>query len=222
MLRKINDRFYWCLFFVTWIILVLIIRSHVVNLSREVRFEGYSNHIVLLCHNLLIDHIDIETGLRGYLISAQPSHLRPYHEGLGRCQRDMTDLENVLRLFPEDLVPFGSVKNDSKNILKEFSNQVAILDSMGTKEAQSRFLTYPTSPDMDRIRFHLNIIMTNEGNRLADSIAASERSVAIVTILTDLFMWISVILLLAMGTGFLQVPQPQPRPPVGGSEHGGQ
>jgi methyl-accepting chemotaxis protein len=209
------NRAYWALFLATFMGLALLIRWHVWNLDREVSREGLANTAIICCRSVLVDHVDVETGLRGYLITGRREYLRPYHEGLGRLDRDMADLRVAVTALPNEVMYFESVAAHSRDVLTEFSNQVAISDSDSIESGRARFQGFPTKPGMDKIRLFLLAIQSEEDRRLAANMATLERSLATTLFLIDAFAVISGLLLVAMAFGLVKPPDSASNQPTG-------
>lgn len=202
----IRHRVYWGLFLASMLAMGWQIRWHVMGLDAEVRREGLSNVAVVACRNVLVDHLDIETGLRGYLITGRREFLRPYHQGLGRADRDMATLETAVTALPDEAPHFEVVSTMSRDMLAEFSNQVTAADEEGLYAGQERFRQFPTKPAMDRLRSSLLAIQVEEDRRLAANMASLVRSMARTIFLINGFLIVLTVLLAAMATGFVSPP----------------
>lgn len=203
----IRHRAYWAFFLLTLLAIAGFVRHHIIGLDIHVRREGLSNVAVVACQRVLVDHDDIETGLRGYLVVGQREYLRPYYEGLGRAQSGLFVLQDAVGpAGGEEITHFWNVANHSRAMLKEFANQVEMVDSANLDAARERFASFPTKPSMDQIRFSLLSIEAAEKRRLAENTAQLERSLATTIVLVNTFMGIVVILLGTMATGFISPP----------------
>lgn len=212
--RNLNRNF-WSLFLATWMFLSLFIRWHVIGLDRQVAHEGLSNAAIVACRDVLLDHVDIETGLRGFLIVGNRDFLRPYHEGLGRLDRDTARLRVAVAGIAGERPYFDSMLSHSEAILTEFNNQVATSDANGVDSGRQRFLQFPTKPGMDKIRQMLLEIQSEEDRRLTANMASLERSLATTIFLINAFAIVSGFLMVAMLFGFISPPEArhQPTPP---------
>lgn len=208
---EVRHRVYWGVFLATWTLLALIIRWHVRGLDIEVRREGLSNAAVVACRNVLVDHIDVETGLRGHLVSGRREFLRPYFEGLGRIDLDMAALRAAVGPIPEERATYDGIAETSKSLLGEFANQVAVVENDGVESGRRRFDAFPTKASMDKVRAQLLSIQSSEDARLARAMRSLEISMATTIFLIDAFTFVLVVLLIAMATGFLTPPSPVPR-----------
>jgi methyl-accepting chemotaxis protein len=204
--RLTRPRTLWALFLGTWMALALVIRWHVRGLDLEVRREGLSSAAVVSSRKTLIDYIDIETGLRGYLITGQREYLRPYHEGLGRLDQHLADLNAAVSSLPHEQPYFESIIGLSRTICDEFATQIHVGETISMEKARQRFVLHPTKPTMDKIRVNLTTIQSEEGRRLAISMAELERSLATTIVLIDGFAAVSGLLLVAMSLGFINPP----------------
>jgi CHASE3 domain sensor protein len=203
----IRPRTLWALFLGTWMVLTLVIRWHVRGLDMEVRREGLSSAAVVASRKTLIDHVDIETGLRGYLITGQREYLRPYHEGLGRLDQHLSDLRASVSSLPHEQAYFDSIAGLSRTICEEFVVQVNAGETISMERARQRFILHPTRPIMDKIRVALMAIQSEEERRLAINMVDLEQSLATTIFLVDAFAIVSGLLLLAMSMGFINPPE---------------
>lgn len=212
----IRHRLYWATFLAIGTAIGVMVRHHVQGLDAQVHREGLSNAAVVSSRDVLLDLVDVETGLRGYLIGGKRDKLQPYHEGLGRVGRHMAQLRAAVGHSAAERANFDGIAEISRGVLVEFANQVAMVESDGPEAGRDRFVAFPTKPGMDRVRSLLFDIQAMEDRKLAASMAALDRQVATTMFLIDLFTVASGFMVVAMISGFISPPAGRdlPAPPV--------
>ncbi len=203
---NVSNRLFWALFLVTLLGTSLFIRWHVVALDHEVRREGLSNATFVACRSVLIDHVDIETGLRGFLVTGKKEFLRPYFEGLGRLEGHMATLRAAVAELPDERIAFELADGASRSVLVEFAAQINLVESDGLEAARARFVADPTKPGMDQVRAVLATIQGAEDLRMVASMETLGRSLATTIFLINAFAAVSAVLLVAMSFGFIRSP----------------
>lgn len=164
--RPRNHRLPWSLGLLALLAVFLMVRWSVLDLDQHVRREGLSSQVYISARSVLIDHLDVETGMRGYLIGKRDEYLRPYHEGLGRLGADLDRLRAQVGDDPVESAHVDAMSRLSEGVLAEF---VALFDASkegGTTAARERFVAHSTKPAMDEIRSHLGAIQAEEQARV--------------------------------------------------------
>ncbi|MGZ4202967.1 MAG: CHASE3 domain-containing protein, partial [Thermoleophilaceae bacterium] len=62
--------------------------------------DGRARAITSSAHRTLVDLLNAETGQRGFLLSGDPVHLRPYRSGSGAANSDLAMLTRVSGTVP--------------------------------------------------------------------------------------------------------------------------
>lgn len=92
-----------------------------------------------LAESLLMELINEETGVRGYLISGDKSYLEPYNAGKKNIQQTFTDME---KFFPAHPIMADLIKNSAKPqieaVEKYFASQIALVEAGNIEEARKR------------------------------------------------------------------------------------
>lgn len=212
--RPISHRKYWAAFFVSMTLLALIVRWHVVQLNREVRREGLSSRVYITTRSVLINILDVETGLRGYLIGGKPEYLRPYYEGLGRLSDDFARLKALTVTIQSEWPHVQATDQAVTHVLEEFRNQVEIGEEEGIEAARGRFIQFPTKPTIDLIRDHLLAIQVEETRKIDEAGRTLDAQMVATLWLLNAFVGISGILCFAMIAGLAASPTEPDGDPV--------
>lgn len=206
MLSRIPNRVYWSAFLVALATLSLLIRYHISELNYKVQRSGLSNEATIASRNVLVDHIDIETGIRGYLVSNDRIYLQPYYEGRGRMLTDMAALRVAVERYYPELKSFTDLKAESSSFLTELAEKVVLLDSGKIDQARKRFMDFPTKSTMDKIRYHLISIQSREDQRQHEEALALEKSMSTLITMINAFAFVSLLLSVAMAFGLVRTP----------------
>ena len=99
---------------------------------------------------LLIAHVDAETGIRGYVITEQPSFLEPYAAG-NRDRRRLFD--EIRQDIPPQLLPrLAALQELSDRRWADFRNNIADVDAGRVDAARQRIASGSGKARMDQIR----------------------------------------------------------------------
>lgn len=206
MPRAINYRKHWTIFLFVWVALTGIIRLYVWGLDEQIQHQHQSQEIFTSCSITLNDMIDIETGLRGYLVTAKKEYLRPYHEGMGRLVADSAALQARVNDDTIDHTAYREAEHLIRQILAEFATQIDLMDSQGKMAAQKRFNDVPTKPIMDRIRDQMAMINAEEAKRLDADRLQVDRIITAISTLQTATMVATVAIALSLATSLLPSP----------------
>ncbi len=168
MSKPVNHRWYWTLFLATIAILMVLINIYVQSLERQVKREGRASHTFVSARSVLIDMLDTETGLRGFLLAGHKEYLRPYHEAAGRLNSHIASLKATAVNNPTERAAATDAIAEITMILTEFSTQIDLVDTpgQGLEAAVQRFRNNPTKPLMDKIRAMIATVVAEETFRL--------------------------------------------------------
>jgi len=206
MPQAINHRKHWTIFLFVWVGLTGIIRLHVWGLDDLIQHQYQSRDIFTSARSTLDDMIDIETGLRGYLVTAKKEYLRPYHEGLGRLVADSAALQARVDEDTIDSAAYRAADGLIRQVLAEFATQIDLMDSQGKMAAQKRFDDVPTKPIMDRIRVQIATIYAEEAKRLDASRIKVDRIITTISTLQTATMIATIAIALSLATSLLPSP----------------
>jgi signal transduction histidine kinase len=129
--------------------------------------------------NLLLDLVNQETGIRGYIISAEPQFLEPYESGVSQFMFDLHKVEIYAGTHPDvkdvlelELMPQTAQINDF------FKSQIALVSDGKIAEARAKIGNGKTLMDVFRsINNEIaKLVDNNMQNNLEAAKAASDRS----------------------------------------------
>ena len=199
----INHRAWWSFFLACLFLLALQIRHNVASLDHEVRREGLSSQAVSACRSVLIDMVDAETGIRGYLVIDRDDYLQPYHEAIGRARGDVSRLVATIGWDGVEGPMARRVVELSADVFAVFRAVIEESESKGIDAGRALFAARPTKPAMDQLRDQLGRIQAEEDSRLARNLASLDAQMRVTFWAIDGFMAVLVVLLVAMATGML-------------------
>jgi signal transduction histidine kinase/ActR/RegA family two-component response regulator len=128
------------------------------------------------------DVLDLETGLRGFVITRKPRFLQPWHEARGRLPGDLAALRRRVRAHRGDGVLAASLANASTDYLRAYAEPVVAATRAGHPEAASQETTAAGKLRVDHIRdlaerlsVHLNADVARLTERANDHAGAASR-----------------------------------------------
>ncbi len=71
--------------------------------------------------NIVRSAIDMETGMRGYLLAGKEEFLEPYHEGAKKSYSEIDELHSILGDNPQQMMRLNSIRD----VLKDWQRQVS-------------------------------------------------------------------------------------------------
>jgi signal transduction histidine kinase len=135
-------------------------------------------------HNLLLDLVNQETSIRGYIVSNDRVFLEPYESGLSELNDDLEKIEIYADLDPQiKKLYFDQLKPQIQIIQNYFTEQIALVDLNKIEEA-SKKLNHGKIL-MDKFRAINNLILQQTNllteQSLVDSQQANKNSKMIIT-----------------------------------------
>jgi len=103
-------------------------------------------------HDVLVQMLNEETGIRGYVISADPVALEPYMRGRRRARADLAAIGRGTRFDPDMSPHLAVARREVRRLNDFFEQQIALVRSgrAGRERAQARLLVGKTH--FDRFR----------------------------------------------------------------------
>jgi PAS domain S-box-containing protein len=133
----------------------------------------YNYEVMRLSRKLLSDLVDMETGVRGYLLTGQKKYLQPYHRSKATVKKQIAALREFTK--NEDMS-----QNKFDGWLRNIEQFSATLDSQIERYNQSFFDKTPVAAmekqkqQMDRLRAMLEKFIEQRTNDLNERLAQSE------------------------------------------------
>ena len=198
---RVNHRRYWSIFLLVGGLLSGAANYSVRTVSRQVYAEQKYSQSMIISRSILVDLIDAETGLRGYLLTGQREYLRPYHEGIGRLQSDLANFKVKVPLADQVQI----VEELSNKLIAEFVHQIELADK-DPAESKKRFQDVPTKPILDGIRDSIATVRAVEGSALDDSRDHLRSSIETTVNLLNISTFGGLVMSLALATSLLSPP----------------
>ena len=207
MPRQGSSRKHWVVFLLSSLALTGLIRFYMGNLAGQIGTQRDSRRIFGAAISTRDDMINIETGLRGYLIGGSKEYLRPYHEGLGRLVGDSATLRARVSGNAGEREVYRELDNQIRLILAEFANLIDVTERDGIDTARKRFHATPTKPTMDRIRVLITTIIAAESQQLDSGRFRLDHTLTTATTLQDMSIAVTAFIVLALAFSLLPLPQ---------------
>lgn len=144
--------------------------------------------------DLLIMHLDVETGVRGYILTGDRQFLAPYRSAIARRDSHFAELERQSDISEAALASLDSL---SRQKLGDAAINLLAVESGRSGEARSRVASGTGRILMDRIRFEIATLDLRERTRLTDLTEASSKTRTRIQI-TLLLLLIGIAVLLAL------------------------
>ncbi len=181
-MKSVESKIYTGFFLISLIILSLTVIS-LISMKLLLNRSSTDKHtldVLRTVENINLNSNDIETGVRGYLISGDTTFLKPYYSGLDSIAHNLEYLENLNKYdfkYDHEIKYLNRYINDLKNtsiklIVAERTNQT------DTLERYQQILSAKIS--MDKIRSIINIIEL-ENRVILKNINIKNRKLAIFT-----------------------------------------
>lgn len=122
---------------------------------------------------LLSLHQDIETGQRGFVLTANPAFLEPYVQARGQLAGTFEELTGLVADYPPALGPLGRLRAASREKLAIVERDIALAKRGEVEEAQALIATGEGRRRMDVLRALVTEMDAAEGLRLQNRTAAS-------------------------------------------------
>jgi len=108
----------------SFILILMIVISSVVFLSvnsmiKTTAWVDHTHEVIGTATNLVSEMVNMETGMRGYLVTGKKEFLKPYVSGQANFDQAMTKLVNLVSDNPAQVQRLESIRQDSKNWLEK-------------------------------------------------------------------------------------------------------
>lgn len=120
---------------------------------------------------------DVETGMRGFLITGSESYLEPFHRGQAELQRRRRELHRLFDSQPGYRDWLARTEGAIDRRVQLAHRNVAVRRQSGLAEAAERVRSREGKQAMDQVRALIAQLQTIEHRRLADEHAAIEQRV---------------------------------------------
>lgn len=191
-MKTVEKKIYTGFFLISLIILSLTVVS-LISMRLLLNRSSTDKHtldVLKTVENLNLNSIDIETGVRGYLISGDTTFLRPYYSGADSILQNLKYLEILNKddhKYDHDLKYLNKYIKDLTNI----SNRLILAEKTNQTDTLERYQQILSAKkSMDRIRSIIHAI-ESENRIILKNINIKNRKLAIFTqygfIITGIF-----------------------------------
>ena len=151
--------------------------------QADERWVRHTDEVLRHLDALLADVVDSETAERGFVISGEPSFLRPYEEARHRFARDLTELRTLTRDNPEQQLRLAGAERVARAELAAFG-RVIELRRVDVPAAMAAVAGGGDKMFTDEVRRRLGELTREElrllARRQAQAAATNQRTVSIV------------------------------------------
>lgn len=154
-------------------------------------------HEVINYTNLLLSSLkDAETGQRGYLLTADPSYLEPYHNGLAEARNHITTLATLTSDNDQQQIILDSINDNMQLKFDELAQTIEFIKNDNQNEALVIVKQNKGKLYMDRIRSSIDTFINAEklllDKRKSDFGANRARITALIIIEIVVFVFLAI------------------------------
>lgn len=153
---------------------LLIVASRITALEHETMFlSDHDIEVHELTYQIEKNVLDMETGMRGYVITGAESYLEPYNNGLANWQINYEKLNALIADNPEQVQNLGNIRDSIELWINSAGQYVIDLKRNGEEAAINTFYRNDTGKlIVDTIRAQSDYFRDNERNLTSERIAA--------------------------------------------------
>ncbi|GIO11838.1 histidine kinase [Cohnella xylanilytica] len=135
-------------------IAIVALAFRISSLQREIDFvSGHDLSVHETIGRLEKDMLDMETGMRGFVITGRVEYLEPYRDALGRWETDYEDLKDLTSDNPSQQAKLEMIRSDIEAWLKTAGSQAIAWKEEGrTDKLDSFFAKMEGKSRMDQFR----------------------------------------------------------------------
>ncbi|ANE48768.1 hypothetical protein SY83_06805 [Paenibacillus swuensis] len=143
---------------------VIYIGSQMQHLSKQAEsLENHLKYTTQLTYNLEKHLLEIETGMRGYLLSGDMAYLEPYNDGKSLWSGDYNALVSELSENPEQQRNLEELKKDADAWINDVVDPLILLRQEGNStETLKKFRTNSGLQEFEQLRIQLQSFKENE------------------------------------------------------------
>jgi signal transduction histidine kinase/CHASE3 domain sensor protein/DNA-binding transcriptional MerR regulator len=150
-----------------------------VSTQRMIEAERWVDHtreVEKTLDDLLLAHVNAETGQRGFLITGKDRYLEPYHSGVSHIRQDLDAVASLTRDNPSQQESLQRVRKLSDAKLAELQETIRLEREAGFERARPEVLTDRGRKIMDDLRGVVGEMMGREEELLTARKAAAAAS----------------------------------------------
>jgi PAS domain S-box-containing protein len=130
------------------------------QVQRSARRVDHSDQVIAHANNLAKLIVDEETGLRGFLLTRDPTFLRPFSEADSQIEPEFKILFGLLRTNPEQTARLHHLQAAHQDWEQDARQQMAV--PTPSSDLQSRMLE--RKQKMDAVRDQIDVFLSAEGS----------------------------------------------------------
>ncbi len=175
-----------CVPLVLLLILCLVSYKSIGSLLEESRMVNHTHQVIEGAMELLSSAVDMETGVRGYLLAGEESFLDPYKSGYTAFQASVEGLKKMVNDNPGQMTLLGEMESTIVNWRKDVTEpaialrrevgQTKSMDDMVTLVAEARGKRY-----FDTFRGYIATFIGREEALLTSRTHAADKTAAMAT-----------------------------------------
>ena len=176
MRLRLNDKIPWA-FALALLPLVIIVVASFRNMSallEAAQWVSHTQEVKVSLGNLLAHVTDAETGMRGFVITANETFLEPYHNAIKVIDHDLADLQRLTEDNAEQTRRLEAIKSTVADKVNHMSSVVAMRRSDGFAAAQSLVATEYGNVKMAAVRVIVSAMSDAESQFLQQRQAAMD------------------------------------------------
>ena len=155
-------------------IFLLIVAGRITDLEKETKFiSGHDMQVHELTFLIEKNVLDMETGMRGYVITGNLDYLAPYNDGLEKWRINYTKLDNLIRDNPVQVQNLANIKTTIEKWINESGQYAVDLKKTGNEEELNIYFNKGIGKAIfDLIRDQSEYFRSNEKELTSQRIAA--------------------------------------------------
>lgn len=148
------------------------------RVSETEKWVDHTYNVKGTLNALLASFLNIQTGIRGYVITGQNAYLDPYNQGRAELKENLNALKQLVKDIPEQVETLKSIEALSREWEAFSGAVVSARRTEGEPRAKALVLTGRGKQTMDAIRKSISEMVRVEQDLLKKREAAAERALA--------------------------------------------
>jgi PAS domain S-box-containing protein len=153
-----------------------IIYQNTVLLREDAQAVQHSHEVIEAIYETRSAIKDAETGQRGYLITAAPQYLQPYHDGIASIQGSVEKLSALLEGDPAQRARMPELRARIRAKTDELQATIALRDASTFDKAREQILSGSGRREMEEISSITNDMQSREESLLAERSEKAQRT----------------------------------------------
>jgi PAS domain S-box-containing protein len=170
-------------------LLALMMTGQILRLRETSYWVDHTDSVIEKANNLLTHLVDMETGLRGYMVGGDTKFLEPYNVASGMIGPEMNDLEKEVSDNPPQLQQARAIRSHVEDWKKAISTTVGVMKGGG--DFRARFNLGLGKQKMDILREDFTKFIREEARLRQDrqaQVQASSHGLLRFTVLVSLLL----------------------------------